>query len=321
MRPILHFVALAFAALLSLPAAAQDAFPVTLDHAFGSTTIEARPERIVTIGWMSQDTVIALGIVPTAIPLQTWGGDSEGFYPWITDALATLGKGKPAQLDFAGGIPFEDILELDPDLILARYSGLTQDDYTRLSDIAPTVAYAGEPWQGEWRDITRTTAAALGEAARGEELIAKTEALIAQQEAAHPSFAGTTFVFGTLGEDASAIGVYVSTDPRVQLIGDLGLVLAPGAAALPTDQGWYQDVSFERLDTIDADLFIAWYTGQAAIDYANKNELLARYRPIAEGRHIAIDDQSFVMAVSAPSPLAIPWALDKLVPLLAEKLE
>jgi iron complex transport system substrate-binding protein len=42
------------------------AFPVTIEHAFGSTTIEKEPTRIATIGWSDQDHLVALGIVPVA---------------------------------------------------------------------------------------------------------------------------------------------------------------------------------------------------------------------------------------------------------------
>ena len=38
-----------------------DTFPITIDHLYGSTTIEQAPERILTIGWSTQDAVIALG--------------------------------------------------------------------------------------------------------------------------------------------------------------------------------------------------------------------------------------------------------------------
>lgn len=32
-------------------APAGDAFPVTITHAFGTTTIESKPERVATVSW------------------------------------------------------------------------------------------------------------------------------------------------------------------------------------------------------------------------------------------------------------------------------
>lgn len=48
------------------PAAAEEgAFPVTIEHKFGSTEITAVPTRIVTVGLKEQDDLLALGVVPT----------------------------------------------------------------------------------------------------------------------------------------------------------------------------------------------------------------------------------------------------------------
>jgi iron complex transport system substrate-binding protein len=319
MPPVLRAALAALAVSMTATAAlAADAFPVAIEHVYGTTVIEQKPERVLTISWMSQDTVLALGIVPVAIPYQSWGGDENGYLPWVADKLAELDKGMPTQIDFSGGIPFETILEAAPDVILARYSGLTDEDYERLSAIAPTVAFVEQPWQGEWRDVTRTVAKALGESERGEQLVAETEALIAAARDTHPEFAGKSFVFVTLRDGSDGIGVYVRTDPRVQLVEDLGFTLAPGAAALPLDQGYNLSVSFEQLDTLDADLLVGWYGEEADVLYYQTHPLLSRFRPIVEGRHVAILDRSFVMATSAPSPLAIPWSLQRLVPLLED---
>jgi ABC-type Fe3+-hydroxamate transport system substrate-binding protein len=43
------------------------AFPVTIEHKYGETTIEAAPERVVSVGFADQDPLLALGIVPVAI--------------------------------------------------------------------------------------------------------------------------------------------------------------------------------------------------------------------------------------------------------------
>ena len=47
-----------------------DAFPVTIEHALGETTIESEPTRVATLGWTDHDHALALGVVPvTAAPL------------------------------------------------------------------------------------------------------------------------------------------------------------------------------------------------------------------------------------------------------------
>jgi iron complex transport system substrate-binding protein len=58
-------------AVIGSTAAVAQSFPVTVEHAFGETIIEAAPERIVTWGWGNHDALLALGIVPVAMPFST----------------------------------------------------------------------------------------------------------------------------------------------------------------------------------------------------------------------------------------------------------
>jgi iron complex transport system substrate-binding protein len=43
---------------------AAAAFPVSVEHKFGTTRIESEPERVVTVGYTDQDPVLALGRRP-----------------------------------------------------------------------------------------------------------------------------------------------------------------------------------------------------------------------------------------------------------------
>ena len=46
---------------------------MTIQHKYGSTTIEQPPERVVVVGLRDQDALLALGIVPVATT--EWFGD------------------------------------------------------------------------------------------------------------------------------------------------------------------------------------------------------------------------------------------------------
>ena len=314
----LTLAALGMAAALAVPAAAQDAYPVTFKHAFGETTVAAKPQRIVTIGWMTQDAVLALGEVPVAIPEQMWGGDAEGVLPWVRDAVNASGKPMPAIINFDTDIPYERLLALTPDLILAPYSGLTQEQYDRLAAIAPTVAYAETPWAGSWQDVVTVTGKALGKSPEAEKLIADLDAQFAAAKAAHPEFAGKTFTFGSLWVGGTGMGVYSVTDPRIPMVEDLGLVPSAGIVELSKQPGYYFDVSFENLSTVDADVLIVLDEGTPESDAIYTNELIQRFAPVAAGRMVRLNDKAYVMATSALSPLSIPWMLDKFVTGLAE---
>src|SRR5215217_4132768 len=79
---------LTVAALNFASAAHAQEFPVTIKHAFGETVIPAKPLRIVTWGWATQDAVLALGEVPVGIPHFAYGGDENGALGWDKDAVA-----------------------------------------------------------------------------------------------------------------------------------------------------------------------------------------------------------------------------------------
>ena len=48
------------------------AFPVTIEHKYGSTTIEAEPQRVVSVGFAEHDGILALGVTPVG-----WDGAGQ----------------------------------------------------------------------------------------------------------------------------------------------------------------------------------------------------------------------------------------------------
>jgi iron complex transport system substrate-binding protein len=139
--------------------AAGGAFPVSIEHTFGATTIEEQPERVVVLGWSAQDVVYSLGVIPVGMPSYPYGGGDDGVLPWddeFYDAAQTT------LLDTADGPPLEEIAALRPDVILAPYEGFEESVYEDLSGIAPTVAYPGEAWATPWEEQTRMIGEALG---------------------------------------------------------------------------------------------------------------------------------------------------------------
>src|SRR6185436_17073350 len=157
------------------PAAEPAAFPVTIEHKYGSTTITAAPKRIVVAGLREQDSLLALGVVPVATT--EWYGNHPGaIFPWAEQALGDAPK--PEVLSFTDGIQFEKIAALRPDLILAVYSGLTQKEYDTLSKLAPTVAQPpGQvDWGSSWQDEITTVGRAIGKPKEAEKLRDETQA-------------------------------------------------------------------------------------------------------------------------------------------------
>src|SRR3954470_6070518 len=174
-------------------AADEAAFPATIAHRYGTTTITSRPERVVVVGLREQDALLTLGVVP--VGTTEWYGKHPGaIFPWAEKALGA--EAKPEVLDFADGIQFEKVAALRPDLILAIYSGITKEDYGKLAKIAPTVAQPkGQvDWGSSWQDELLITGRAVGKPRLAQRLKAKAEGQLAAVRRAHPEFRGQTAV-------------------------------------------------------------------------------------------------------------------------------
>ncbi|GAA2066479.1 iron-siderophore ABC transporter substrate-binding protein [Leifsonia soli] len=305
----------------SSSSADSGSFPVTVKSALGSATIDEKPKRIATWGWGAQDIVLALGIVPVAMPSFSYGGDSDGVLPWDADRITELGGKTPQIIDAdSGEVPFEQFVTAKPDIILAPYSGLTQAEYDTLSKIAPVVAYPDKPWATSWRDQTAIVGKALGMTKETDALVAKTEDSVAALAAKYPVLKDKTFFYAAANEPGK-LNVYRAEDPRVQLLNDLGLKNSASIAALDSSKGdgsFFYQLSYENLSKIDTDLLVMYFDKQSSVDAFTSDPLVAAMPTIKDGRFAPIVGESFVAATSAPSVLSIPWMLDRYVPELAK---
>jgi iron complex transport system substrate-binding protein len=288
---------------------ASGSFPVTMEHAFGETVIDAEPERVATWGWGSTEAAISVGVYPVAIAEQVWTVGEGNYLPWVEEAYDEAGVELPALLsDPEGGasVPYEEFIEAEPDLILAPYSGLTEEQYETLSEIAPVVAYPEAPWTTPWDEEIRITAEALGRAEQGEEVLATIDDQLAEAAEAHPEFAGKTFA-GVWDGDGS-MSVYTGADPRIAILTELGLEVAPSVAELDTsDGGFYYELSYEQLDQLESDFLLTYSsTEEEAAAILTKPELQA-IPAVAAGKVAQVYDPVTVSSVSPPTALSFDW--------------
>ena len=286
------------------------AFPVTIEHKYGATTIDAEPRRVVSVGFAEHDGLLALGVEPIAV--RDWYGEQPyATWPWAHDELGEL---EPEVIP-AEAINFEQIAALEPDLIIGINSGMTDTEYATLAAIAPTVAQPSEfvDYGTPWRDALAIAGRATGRSAEAAVVTAEVEALYAAVRDEHPEFAGATaaVAFQFQGQP----GAYATGDARVQMLAELGFVTPPAFDELAGDQ-FYFSLSAEQLTTLDTDVIVWLASDTATIADIRGTALRPTLRAFAEGREV-VADPMLAGAFSHASPLSIPFVLDGLVPELA----
>ncbi len=295
------------------------AYPVTLKDAFGEATITKEPQRIVTLGWSDADHVAALGVAPVGAPKVTWGGNANLSTDWFDTQLETFGGVRPTRFDDADGNPIEEIAKLQPDLILATNSGITKDEYDKLSKLAPVVAYPTVAYGTPWRDSLETIGAALGRAKQAADVEARTTAALDAAKAKFPQLAGKTFIYGYVAPtDLSQIGFYTPSDLRPQMLTELGMKNAPFVEEKASrSKEFYLTVSAEQASTLEADVFLTYITEDSEVAVMTKDPLVGQVPAIRSGALVATKDQKVGLTMSSPTPLSIPYMTELFVPLVA----
>jgi iron complex transport system substrate-binding protein len=297
-------------------AAGAAAFPVEVEHALGVTEIEAAPERVVSVGYTEQDTLLALGITPVAVT--DWYGDQPyATWPWAQDEL---GDAQPEVLTVADGFQYERIADLDPDLIVGTNAGIDAESYAVLSDIAPTIAHpaGAPPWFSQWDDQSRLIAQAVGREAAMDEIIADIDDRFAEAAADHPEFASTSVAFlqnAFYDGEAIAYQEGLSTD----FLTDLGFGIPEELDAYAPEEGQAY-IPLEQLSTLDAADVLLWATENPEDRTALESQpLYLALEEVREGRLVFTDGLT-AGAIYFTSPLSLPFVIDQIVPALASTL-
>lgn len=291
-------------------------FPVTIESALGEAVIEQKPERVVTLGWGADDIALSLGTVPVGIEADTWGGDEDGYRPWFRDAIEERDAELPEAIA-AYPLDVDAIVALEPDLVLAPQSGLEQDVFDQLSEVVPVVAYPEKPWQTTIEEQVEIIATALGVPEQAEPLLQTRQDAIDAAALANPELAGVSFAYVYAGTPGS-LDVYLPGDPRVDLLTDLGLELAPSVADLkPSPNTFTSSLGLENADQLaDVQLLFTWFGDEAEQAATEAQPLFAQIPAFAAGAYVPMLDRSLGMAVTTATPLSLPWALDEYLPLI-----
>ncbi|MCI3935200.1 iron-siderophore ABC transporter substrate-binding protein [Streptomyces sp. AN091965] len=301
------------------PAAAGGKFPVTVEHAFGSTKVTKAPKRVVTVGYTDDQTVLAFGTKPVGMTDQypNPAGKSPDIntqWPWVKDKW---GDAKPDVIMKNGdsGPNYEKIAALRPDLIIAVYSEIDKAAYDKLSKIAPTVGRTKgekEPFSAPWQDNALHIAKALGQAEKGEKLVKDIQGKLDAAKKAHPEFAKKNAVALSWYKDS--VAPFTSTDVRGRLVTGIGFQYQTKIDKVAGGK-FFTVLSPERMDLVNTDrIFVI--NDKADQKALKKSELFSNLDAVKKGNvSYLLDSEGPAVgaAISQGTLLSMPYAIDELV--------
>ncbi|WP_231606506.1 ABC transporter substrate-binding protein [Salinibacterium sp. NK8237] len=303
------------------------AFPVTLVHSQGETTIEELPERIASLGSQHTDALLALGAVPvvTTYPLTR---------PIYEETLAELGAAVPEVLtendDVDGTLAA--LAEFAPDVILAPQqisplngNVLLSDGYLRLTEVAPTVYPTASALDSEgyesatsWREALIQVGAVLGKSADAAAQLESFDATVAALAEEHPEFSGKTIAVTRSGSGGPVL--VTATSPVALILEALGFTVFDPTTIESDVSG---DVVFFEPDQaalLDVDVLIV------SDDEGGQTDTIRGYGDsptYADGTvlHFGQMDQATQLALVVPTALTAPASIEAFVSQLAAALK
>ncbi len=206
---------------------------ITVRHLYGETTFPRNPQRIVT-EMNTAEILISLGIIPVGYMAL----EDQGISPVIAEVAPDM-----VLLSVSEGPNYEQILELEPDLIIGSLwmgTGADESEYELMSSIAPTLPFT--MWPGLiWKDATREVAELFDREEQAEAVIADYDDRVAEaREQIAPVFGDETIsqllFFGPTAWLYSPFeefeGHIYSEDSIGWLYYELGLTPGPGVINL-----------------------------------------------------------------------------------------
>lgn len=275
-------------------AAADAAYPKTIEHAMGSTTIEKKPLRVATLDASYTDAALALGAQVVAYTTYRKGDESFPSYLGDVSALtkdaSNVGPLAEPSLD--------KILDAEPDLIVSakvRHEAL----YGQLSKVAPTLF--SKSTGPTWKENIVMLGDALGKKEEAEKLIADYQERAKKVGAAilakKPELTYSYVRFA--GEDTARL--YSSTSFLGEIMKDSGIPRPKGQP--DSTEKILVELSQEKITQAEAGLIITSAFGQ---DTAEGDKARAQMKQFMsnplwktlKGQVLNVDDRVFASSVS-----------------------
>jgi iron complex transport system substrate-binding protein len=208
-------------------------FPRTVVHDGGETTIEAEPQRIVSIeGTTSLDLLLLMGVTPAAA-----GGDSDG--PAVLPWQAYLSGGTPEDPGYPlvvkrPEVNIEQVAAARPDLVISQSGWLEgiEEEIEALGVPVVVFEWGGSGEAPDWRNNVRIVAEAVGRDGCADDIVGSVEAAVEDTRASLEAAGADEGTWGAFVALEGYTAYYGADDPIGQtLAGELGLDLVPADGA------------------------------------------------------------------------------------------
>jgi ABC-type Fe2+-enterobactin transport system substrate-binding protein len=283
------------------PATTAAPFPITIEHALGSTEIPAEPLRIVSASGTMTGHLLAIDapvVAAQVLPRQSPLADENGFLRQWGSVAAELGVEPIAGPE----VNVEAIAAAEPDLIVGNSFGsdaVTGDVYALLSDIAPTIVIDHSAMQ--WQELAGILATATGRQDEADAAVATFASLVDATaptlDASHPVVAGVI--------TADGLNMFTDQSSHGRLLESLGLTLVSpegGALSGETGAGTRSDVVSLSAELVpdefgDATVLFVFADEAAVTEALDIYPTLAATPAASEGRLVPLGFESFRLDV------------------------
>lgn len=225
-----------------------------IQHEIGETCVPSEPKRVVVLGSLQIEPVVALDVTPVGAPIR----EIPDFMKERLEGVKNIGSPEPN---------LETILSLEPDLILS-----TKDDgeriYDRLSRIAPTVLAKGD--SDTWKADFQLFAEALGKTEQAERLLMEYEEK-AKRLQAQLGVPQNRPEVSVVNVRVGQIRIYLKNTFSGLVLQDAGIPRPPSQdeKVKPKVQKFgVKIISLESIEAADGDVMFLWTSGDGEVQPA-----------------------------------------------------
>ncbi len=281
--------------------------PIQVNTPMGPVTINGVPKNIVTIGTQWTDVALAFGVTPVAY-LDNVELLTKAPTPWVGDRLESSEAIDPSR-DVAS-----QVAAVDPDLIVSTDFGDQTETFAKLSKLAPTIPSITGKQVDPWEEMVVFMGTVLREPDKAQQIIDGVNSKIDGIKQANPGLAGKSFALA-----------WILTNDQIQVFGDpadgaaevftsMGMTMAPELQKIFERDGQPRfPISTENVPELQSDMMILAANSPALNE---KMKTLPGYSALTSVKKNAVAELSVaeVSAINQPSPLSLPFVLEKMTP-------